>query len=162
MKTCQHYFDEIDCEPFIVQVGDVYYLSISQIFSDLEDVEMRLLSRNREIFTDFSDGSIFGQQCATSTISVAAYESTVRDGLVPLSSCNGGSHSDSPPDLHGFRCTTASLLKRCKLELITRKSIHIIPHMTFDFQFCFIIVLTSARFPLVNSRHLIGLLSSLP
>ncbi|CAM9844326.1 unnamed protein product [Ascophyllum nodosum] len=60
--------------------GDLYFFSVSQAFSDLEDVEMRLLSRTPEVFDDFSDGTIFGQQCAASTISVAAYQSTDASG----------------------------------------------------------------------------------
>ncbi|CAM9541047.1 unnamed protein product [Ascophyllum nodosum] len=53
--------------------AEVYYFSITQSYSDLDDVEMRILSWNTNVFRDFSDGTIFGQQCASSTISVAAY-----------------------------------------------------------------------------------------
>lgn len=77
--------DSID-NAFVNQVGDTYFVTISQEYSDLDDVEMRLLSRTDEIFSDFSDGSIFGQQCAASTISVAAFTSWVcLDSTVSLS-----------------------------------------------------------------------------
>ena len=44
---------------------------------------MRLLSQNEdEIFSTFSDGSVYGQKCATSAISVAAMDIAVCCGLV--------------------------------------------------------------------------------
>lgn len=57
------------------------FITVSQVFTDLEDVEMRVMSWNPPIFSDISDGSIYGQPCAASAISVAAFDIEVRKGL---------------------------------------------------------------------------------
>ena len=59
---------------FTLQGGVAYAVKISQMYSDLEDVEMRLISTDYGLLDDFSDGSVSGHNCATSIISVAAFD----------------------------------------------------------------------------------------
>ncbi|CAN0279349.1 unnamed protein product [Ascophyllum nodosum] len=66
---------------------DFYYISITQVYSDLEEVEMRVLSTDSDVFSDFSDGSIFAHKCAASTITVAAFDISDASG-------SGGAFAD--------------------------------------------------------------------
>ena len=66
---------------FTIKYNGVYALAISQSYLDLEDVEIRLISTDFGLLDDFSDGSVTGHKCASSVISVAAFDIEV--------SCNG-------------------------------------------------------------------------
>ncbi|CAN0351045.1 unnamed protein product [Ascophyllum nodosum] len=60
--------------PENLEDDDLYALTISQEYWGLEDVEMRLISKDYHFFSNFSDGSISGHKCASSVISVAAFD----------------------------------------------------------------------------------------